>query len=310
VQPALISNAICHEGRAGVIGVDATRTHNIAMLIVPMGNRFQTWKVEEEYVDWMVHRRIAGHIVPFLLPTSITPNLVTFLSGFAGFISGITVLVAFNARLLFILAAAFLLISATLDCLDGQLARARGQASRTGEVLDGIADTISMVSVFLGITIFTWRVTQSNIVWIFATVAGISTVIQCYLFDAVNLRYLRFLTGAHSNTPRNQPSNRASNSRDISAPSIERYLLSFLSLYRLAQQRTLPSLQPQFAEFNLARGRMRAWASIGLGTHRFCLYMTMLLSIVWPQAFLACFVLFSVVGNAVWMVLLAMEKKA
>ena len=57
----------------------------------------------------------------------------------------------------------------------------------------------------------------------------------------------------------------------------------------------------------ITRGQMRAWASIGLGTHFALLYTAAAMSYVWAPALLVCLLVFATVMNAVLIALLWMR---
>jgi len=94
----------------------------------------------EEPIDVWVHRPPAYVLARLLLPTPISPNLVTIGSILAGFAAGAAILASFPGHLP--LAGALIFSSAVLDCCDGQLARLRKSSSAFGRMLDGAADTV------------------------------------------------------------------------------------------------------------------------------------------------------------------------
>lgn len=82
-----------------------------------------------------VYRRLSRPLAARLAKTRITPNQITWFSGFLGIVAA--GLVAFE----YIYAAVGLLfISGILDCTDGDLARAKGMVSRYGAYLDHMMD--------------------------------------------------------------------------------------------------------------------------------------------------------------------------
>src|SRR6187549_3157961 len=94
----------------------------------------------EEPIDVWVHRPPAYVLARLLLPTPISPNLVTIGSILAGFAAGAAILASFPGHLP--LAGALIFSSAVLDCCDGQLARLRKSSSAFGRMLDGVADLV------------------------------------------------------------------------------------------------------------------------------------------------------------------------
>jgi len=94
----------------------------------------------EEPIDVWVHRPPAYVLARVLLPTPVSPNLVTIGSILLGCAAGVAIFSGFRWHL----ATAGLLIfsSAVLDCCDGQLARLRKSSSAFGRMLDGVADLV------------------------------------------------------------------------------------------------------------------------------------------------------------------------
>src|SRR4051812_28194198 len=87
----------------------------------------------ETPLDQLVFRPAAHLLVQLCLPTPISPNAVTLLGALIG-AAGAS-LYRFTSRTNLIVGSALLLLWTILDCADGQLARARGTASRLGRIL-------------------------------------------------------------------------------------------------------------------------------------------------------------------------------
>jgi phosphatidylglycerophosphate synthase len=94
----------------------------------------------EEPIDVWVHRPPAYVLARVLLPTPISPNLVTIGSIIVGCAAGAAIFAHFPWHLP--LAGALIFSSAVLDCCDGQLARLRKSSSALGRMLDGVADLV------------------------------------------------------------------------------------------------------------------------------------------------------------------------
>jgi len=141
----------------------------------------------EEWVDFYIFRRLAAYLVKLVLNTSVTPNQITLSSAIFGFTSGLIYYLGFHP----ILSALLLFSAVTLDCADGQLARARGGGSPGGRFLDGLSDYIVGTSLF-GFTLLKLCQHYSDL-YIFSVVlvAGISTLIHCYLFDLIKNKYVK-----------------------------------------------------------------------------------------------------------------------
>lgn len=92
----------------------------------------------EEPIDVWVHRPPAYLLALALLPTRISPNMVTVGSMLLGCAAGAAIFAPFAGHLP--VAGLCVFGSAVLDCADGQLARMRKTSSAFGRMLDGAAD--------------------------------------------------------------------------------------------------------------------------------------------------------------------------
>src|SRR5688572_3043689 len=96
-------------------------------------------------VDRWLYRPIDQVLVKVLMPTRLRPNHVTVLSGFVGVLAAICYVG--TGRAWMFLGGLLLAFSNVLDGVDGQLARARGECSETGKLIDNIADPTKTVCV-------------------------------------------------------------------------------------------------------------------------------------------------------------------
>jgi len=102
----------------------------------------------EEPIDVWVHRPPAYVLAKILLPTPVSPNLVTFGSILSAFAAGGCIFSSFAWHLP--VAGVLIFFSAVLDCCDGQLARLRQSSSAFGRMLDGVADLVGSTVVVGG----------------------------------------------------------------------------------------------------------------------------------------------------------------
>jgi hypothetical protein len=102
-----------------------------------------------EPVNVYINNPIAKRFVDILKNTFVTPNQVTYLSVAVGFASGYS----FSQGTWIASAIGGLLLELTLvlDCVDGQLARAKKMASDWGRLIDGIAGYFAYLAVIYGI---------------------------------------------------------------------------------------------------------------------------------------------------------------
>lgn len=141
----------------------------------------------EEPIDVYVHRPLAYLLARGLLPTPVSPNLVTIASMLIG-VYGAYLIVA-DVPYHWQWAALCTFVGTVFDCADGQLARMRKTSSVIGRMLDGTADVIVTAAILIAAgyhLYFKYGVTQAWLGWAavaFTLVAGVATSIQTTLFD-------------------------------------------------------------------------------------------------------------------------------
>jgi phosphatidylglycerophosphate synthase len=248
------------------------------------------WPDTEEPADQFLHRPLARPLVALLLKTRVTPNQVTAFSGIFGVASAVVMLQAVAAPAYRVVGSVFLLGAIILDCVDGQLARARGQQSHLGRILDGLTDTLVGAAAMIGVTYL--AAPHENGVWLLGAFATVSLAAHTWIFDAVKTQY-KILAGLSLPEPER--------------PVGQRSLDLVYSLFRwFGSLGTAPiaARDPiQFRRHN--RFRMRLWTLLGPGCHFFCLYTAAALSAVWPDSAFVCLIVFVLVMNVLFIGLLA-----
>lgn len=104
----------------------------------------------EEIFDAYFFRVFSFILVLPLRNTKLSPNYFTLLSMISGIFAGIFFAYGDYKGLLYGVLA--LAITNILDCADGQLARLTGRSSKFGKTLDGLADIVTYISIFAGIS--------------------------------------------------------------------------------------------------------------------------------------------------------------
>ena len=104
-----------------------------------------------EPVNIYIHDPIAKRFVRVLKNTCFTPNQVTYLSVLVGFVSGYSF--SQGTWVSSIAGGILLELTLILDCVDGQLARAKNMASDWGRLIDGIAGYFAYLAVVYGIIV-------------------------------------------------------------------------------------------------------------------------------------------------------------
>ena len=111
---------------------------------------------------------IINPAVAVIAKTGVSPNLLTLLSLLAGLVAAYLL-----AQGLFIGGALGILLSGTLDLLDGAVARATGKVSRFGALLDSTLDRLTEGAYFFGLMWFYLRSgSNQEVLLIYLTLLG------------------------------------------------------------------------------------------------------------------------------------------
>jgi hypothetical protein len=224
----------------------------------------------EELVDLYLHRPLAARLVRLLVPTPITPNQVTAVSGLFGVVSGVAFGVGGHEPAWLPVGAVLLFVSVILDCCDGQLARARGISSTTGAIVDGLTDYVVGISVAIGATYCMVQAFDEPRYWWLGLAGLVSIAAQSALFDHTKTRYIARVAGGYSE--REEDVERIAKDR-TRAWREGRYREAFLfwvyERYSRAQHAALaiPPVADPIRYRAANGGRMRGWSFLGIGTH-------------------------------------------
>ena len=145
-------------------------------------------------------RHISARVTPFLLKTPINANHITLISILLGLTAGIMFAIGGFATTLYASIVFFLVY--LLDHCDGEVARAKNQASKFGNYFDTFGDWVSHAAFFMGLGYGTYT-TSNNHFWFWMGLAAalgatINYFISIYLcspkkeeenFSAVNEIY-------------------------------------------------------------------------------------------------------------------------
>ncbi|MCF3961693.1 CDP-alcohol phosphatidyltransferase family protein [Streptomyces fuscigenes] len=102
----------------------------------------------EHWAGRLYMREVSLRIDPYLVNTRVTPNQLTYLMVLTGILGGAVLLVPglLGAVLAVVLFQVYLL----LDCVDGEVARWRGQTSVTGVYLDRVGHYLCEAALLIG----------------------------------------------------------------------------------------------------------------------------------------------------------------
>lgn len=106
--------------------------------------------VRSPFWSWLIFERLGGALAYLFFKLGVSPNAVTLLGGLTGVAGAARLGTATNTAHV-AAAAALLLLAYSLDCADGQLARATHRASPQGAWLDVAVD--SLVIAFLSTSV-------------------------------------------------------------------------------------------------------------------------------------------------------------
>ncbi|MFO0557478.1 MAG: CDP-alcohol phosphatidyltransferase family protein [Polyangiales bacterium] len=285
----------------------------------------------EEPVDLLLHRPLGYVIARICYPTPITPDQLTIVSMLVGIVSGalLWLSIARADDSLLPYAAALFVLSAIIDCSDGQLARMRQSSSTFGRMLDGAVDAVVQISVVPAAIahLFMRRGGISNgtaWAWAFAGVLAVLTGLRhTTLYDHYKNLWSRNATSKHSDCDDMDDFERslaeAKAKGPLSAMDLFRFTLyrTHLTLvaatirwvdpYVPARFKDMPAYSEQRAEryASMNRSLMRAWSFFGVGTHIF----TMALSIAFNK--LEAYIVLRLVGfNLAFAVLVPLQRSA
>lgn len=107
--------------------------------------------VFDETLTLYILRPIAFVFVKLFYPTSITPNQVSLMTIIVGIISGY--LFSRGTVTCFVIAGSLYFFCMVLDCVDGMIARLKNSGTAVGRIIDGVADYLVGISVYVGMGI-------------------------------------------------------------------------------------------------------------------------------------------------------------
>jgi phosphatidylglycerophosphate synthase len=156
--------------------------------------------VVEEAVDLFFFRPLAFVLVKLLIRLPVTPNQLSILSILMGICAG--VFFSFGDPRSFVWAGLLYGLSHIFDCCDGMVARLKKNGTLIGRIIDGWADYITSVSVYLGLLI---GLHQGHIVlpfspWLLLIPSAISLFVHSAMVDYYRHEFLAHGLGKSQTT--------------------------------------------------------------------------------------------------------------
>ncbi|MCP5106123.1 MAG: CDP-alcohol phosphatidyltransferase family protein [bacterium] len=257
----------------------------------------------EEVVDLYFFRPIAFVIVKLIYRLPITPNQISVLSIILGFVSG--VFYALGDKKSFFYAGLFYALSHLLDCCDGMIARLKKNGTPIGRIIDGWADYITSVAVYLGLLIglnngaFQLPVSP----WLLMIPASLSLLFHCMIVDYYRHEFMAHALGKANSIREDmafftEELERLNKNR---GKYLEKIMIIFYLGYSKLQMNKNPVQKkyPREHYYNSNKWLLLLWNWIGAATHIFVLVLASFL--YEPAIFF-----YYIIGLAnVWMFLLA-----
>lgn len=147
----------------------------------------------EEWTDLHFFRPAGLRIARLLLPTGVSADQVTLWCLVVGIIGGH--LMVYQHASLNLLGVGLFVISDILDSADGQLARMRGTSSRFGRVLDGIADGLRFLNLYVHLLFRAYFAHWGWPGYVLVLAAGVSHSLHGQIVDFVKNAYQRLGEG-------------------------------------------------------------------------------------------------------------------
>ena len=145
----------------------------------------------EEFFDLVFYRPLGFLVVKAVSRTAITPNQLTYTALFFGVIAGISF--SFGTKEAFVLGGLSYLLFDVFDCSDGQLARLKRNGTLTGRIIDGVADYLAGIAVYIGICFGYVANTENRLLWfILLIVAAGSHIVHSMITDFYRQRFIRY----------------------------------------------------------------------------------------------------------------------
>ena len=130
------------------------------------------------FFDGLLNRHLSRRLSLRLLPLSVTPNQVTVAALLLSLVGAACIALPGIAGP--VLGALLLQLTAVLDCVDGEIARAKVLETEWGEWLDVTSDTLIHVATFLGIAVHAWPDLGRTTAWTLGalfTVGGLASFV-------------------------------------------------------------------------------------------------------------------------------------
>ncbi len=158
----------------------------------------------DETLTLYILRPIAFIFVKLLYRTNVTPNQVSLMTIIVGIISGY--LFSWGTVTCFVIAGSLYFFCMVLDCVDGMIARLKNSGTAVGRIIDGFADYIVGVSVYVGLGIglsnadYQLSFSLSISHWTLLVIAAVSQIFHAMLVDYYRAEFMAHGLGKSTST--------------------------------------------------------------------------------------------------------------
>ncbi len=150
----------------------------------------------EGVLDIYFYRPIGFQLARFFAMLGWTPSTVSLLGAASGVLAGH--LYFYRDLRLNLLGMALHILTNALDNADGQLARLTNRGSLHGAIVDGFADYVVFLSIYIHLSLRYVAGGGTAAIWLLALVAALSHAAQSMMIDFYRNAYLQFVAGKRS----------------------------------------------------------------------------------------------------------------
>jgi len=150
----------------------------------------------EGTLDIYFYRPIGFQLARFFAALHWTPSMVSLLGAAFGVFAGH--LYFYRDWRLNVCGMALHVFTNALDNADGQLARLTNRGSLNGAIMDGFADYLVFLSIYIHLSLRYVAEGGSSAIWLLTLAAGLSHATQSMMIDHYRNTYLQFVAGKRS----------------------------------------------------------------------------------------------------------------
>ncbi len=150
----------------------------------------------ESVLDIYFYRPIGYALARFFAVLRFTPSMVSLLGAAVGVLAGH--LYYYRDLKLNALGMVLHILTNALDNADGQLARLTNRGSLSGAIMDGFADYVVFLSIYIHLALRSMAEGGSAAIWLLALAAALSHALQSMMIDCYRNAYLQFVVGKRS----------------------------------------------------------------------------------------------------------------